>query len=143
MARTAAGLTGLQYATRGVISSALRRLPDGRRPAFATEANAASLRLQARNAWRGETGPGLAELAADWNAQHDTARRAVVDSLTARVPWELLAIPALLVARALPETGAGLYLRLCRRHRVSADPGLARRARARLPERLRARSSGA
>ena len=69
-ARTAAGLTGLQYATRGAISSALRRLPDRRRPAFATEANAASLRLQARNAWHGETGPGLAELAADWNAAH-------------------------------------------------------------------------
>lgn len=35
-----------------------------------------------------------------------------MDSLTARVPWELLAIPALLLARVLPETGAGLYLRL-------------------------------
>ena len=29
-----------------------------------------------------------------------------------RWPWEVLAVPALLVARALPETGAGLYLRL-------------------------------
>ncbi len=73
-AQTAAVLTGLQYATRGVISSALRRLPDGRRPAFATAANAASLRLQARNAWRGETGPGLAELAADWNAQYSNTQ---------------------------------------------------------------------
>lgn len=69
-ARTAAALTGFQYATRGAISSALSRLPAGRRPAFATAANAASLRLQARNAWRGETGPGLAELAAEWNAHH-------------------------------------------------------------------------
>ena len=69
-AQTAAALTGLQYATRDVISSALRRLPDDRRPGFATAANAASLRLQARNAWLGETGPGLAELAADWNAAH-------------------------------------------------------------------------
>jgi hypothetical protein len=29
-----------------------------------------------------------------------------------RWPWELVAVPALLVTRALPETGAGLYLRL-------------------------------
>jgi len=29
-----------------------------------------------------------------------------------RWPWELVALPALLVARALPDTGAGLYLRL-------------------------------
>ena len=29
-----------------------------------------------------------------------------------RVPWELLALPALVVARLLPETGAGLYARL-------------------------------
>lgn len=35
-----------------------------------------------------------------------------MDGLAARVPWELLAIPALLVTRALPDSGAGLYLRL-------------------------------
>lgn len=71
-ARTAARLTGLQYAMRGVVSSALARLPEERRPSFASSVNAASLRLQARNAWHGETGPGLAELADEWNARNAT-----------------------------------------------------------------------
>jgi hypothetical protein len=71
-AQTAAALTGLQYAVRGAVSSALARLPEERRPSFASSVNAASLRLQARNAWRGETGPGLAELADEWNARNAT-----------------------------------------------------------------------
>jgi hypothetical protein len=35
-----------------------------------------------------------------------------VRGISTWAPWELAALPALLVARALPETGAGLYLRL-------------------------------
>jgi N-acetylglucosaminyl-diphospho-decaprenol L-rhamnosyltransferase len=69
-ARTAAILTGLQYAARGAASSALTHVPEAHRPAFASNATAESFRLQARNAWHGETGPGLAELAAEWNRQH-------------------------------------------------------------------------
>jgi len=69
-ARTAALLTGLQYAARGAVCSALLHVPQSRRPAYASHATAASFHLQARNAWHGETGPGLAELAAEWNAKH-------------------------------------------------------------------------
>jgi N-acetylglucosaminyl-diphospho-decaprenol L-rhamnosyltransferase len=69
-ARTAAILTGLQYAARGAASSAFLHVPEARRPTFANAATAESFRLQARNAWHGETGPGLAELAADWNRHH-------------------------------------------------------------------------
>jgi GT2 family glycosyltransferase len=71
-AALARAFSGLQYATRAAVASGARRLPASRRPGFATAANAASLRLQARNAWRGETGPGLAELADEWNARHGT-----------------------------------------------------------------------
>ena len=70
-ARTAALLTGLQYAARGAVCFALLHVPAGRRPAYASAATAESFRLQTRNAWHGETGPGLAELAADWNATHE------------------------------------------------------------------------
>ena len=69
-ARAAAVLTGLQYAVRGAVCSALLHVPEGRRPSFANVAAAESLRLQTRNAWYGETGPGLAELAGEWNARH-------------------------------------------------------------------------
>jgi hypothetical protein len=40
------------------------------------------------------------------------ALQAAPASFTGRWPWELLALPALALAHALPETGAGLYARL-------------------------------
>ena len=68
-ARAAALLTGFQYAVRSAIVSGLMRLPEARRPARANATLGATLKLNARNAWFGETGPGLAELAAEWNEQ--------------------------------------------------------------------------
>lgn len=38
--------------------------------------------------------------------------RAVPESVGGRWPWELLALPALVLTRVLPDTGVGLYLRL-------------------------------
>jgi hypothetical protein len=69
-ARLAAFLTGAQFAVRSAVVSVLRRLPEGRRPAYANRAFSASLNAHVRNAWFGETGPGLAELAREWNERH-------------------------------------------------------------------------
>ncbi len=66
-ARTAAFLTGLQYAVRAALASLFLRLPEGRRPPRVNPTLGAALRLHVRNAWFGETGPGLAELADEWN----------------------------------------------------------------------------
>jgi GT2 family glycosyltransferase len=57
-ARIAALATGAQYATRAALSSISRRDP----------ALGARMRLHARDAWR-VTGPGLRELADDWNGR--------------------------------------------------------------------------
>lgn len=69
-ARTAAFLTGLQYAVRSALVSVFLRLPEGRRPPRVNSAFGAALRLHVRNAWFGETGPGLAELADEWNERN-------------------------------------------------------------------------
>ncbi|MDQ3857436.1 MAG: glycosyltransferase family 2 protein [Actinomycetota bacterium] len=70
-ARVAALLTGYQYAARAAIAAALVRLPDSRRPLrHLARAAPARFRLHARNAWRGVTGPGLRELADEWNREH-------------------------------------------------------------------------
>jgi N-acetylglucosaminyl-diphospho-decaprenol L-rhamnosyltransferase len=66
-ARIAGVLTGWQYAVRAVIASAGVRF--GR---FDPDAPA-RFRLHARNAWRGPQGPGLRELAADWNREHQVS----------------------------------------------------------------------
>jgi GT2 family glycosyltransferase len=66
-ARMAALLTGLQYAIRSALVPLLLLLPKGRRPPRVTPVFGAALRLHVRNAWFGETGPGLAELADEWN----------------------------------------------------------------------------
>jgi N-acetylglucosaminyl-diphospho-decaprenol L-rhamnosyltransferase len=60
-------LTGWQYALRAVIASVAVRFGrfDGGAPA--------RFRLHARSAWRGPQGPGLRELAADWNRAHDVS----------------------------------------------------------------------
>ena len=69
-ARIAAWCTGLQYAVRYGLVSAARILPSERRPSFATGAFAGRMALHVRNAWFGETGPGLAEIAREWNERH-------------------------------------------------------------------------
>jgi hypothetical protein len=66
-ARAAAFFTGAQFAVRSAAVSVLRRLPEGRRPPYANREFATSLSTHVRNAWFGETGPGLAELAREWN----------------------------------------------------------------------------
>ena len=71
--RTALLLGGLLYATRALAAFVLLRLPERRRPLVIGPADAAQFRLHARNAWWGETGAGLAELAQEWNASHGVA----------------------------------------------------------------------
>ena len=63
-ARLAAISTGAQYAMRAVLAPLVRRDP----------AIAARMRLHARDAWR-VTGPGLRELADEWNGRVGAASR--------------------------------------------------------------------
>jgi hypothetical protein len=63
-ARIAAIATGVQYAARAALSPFARR-----DPGLATR-----MRLHARDAWR-VTGPGLRELADEWNGRVGTASR--------------------------------------------------------------------
>jgi GT2 family glycosyltransferase len=63
-ARVAAIATGVQYAARAALSPLARRDP----------AIAVRMRLHARDAWR-VTGPGLRELADEWNGRVGTASR--------------------------------------------------------------------
>ncbi len=68
--RVAAAATAVQYAARGGIAMAANRVRAGSYdPSFA-----ARMRLHARSAWRGPEGPGLRELADEWNRQHAGAR---------------------------------------------------------------------
>jgi GT2 family glycosyltransferase len=69
-ARAAAVLTGWQYAARAAFTPLLLRLPETARPAGLTTEVAAQFRLNARNAWHGVSGPGIAELATEWNDRH-------------------------------------------------------------------------
>jgi len=63
--RVAEAATGLQYAARAGIATVLRRRYGA--------AFAARMRLHARSAWRGPEGPGLRELAENWNREHTRA----------------------------------------------------------------------
>ena len=63
--RVAEAATGLQYAARAGIASVLRRRYGA--------GFAARMRLHARSAWRGPEGPGLRELAENWNREHARA----------------------------------------------------------------------
>lgn len=71
-ARIAGLLTGVQYAVRAVVASVAVRLP-GRPLGRLDRAAPARFRLHARSAWRGPQGPGLRELAVDWNRAHDVS----------------------------------------------------------------------
>lgn len=73
-AQAAALLTGWQYAVRAAAASVLLRLPGRMRPERLGPASPAQLRLHARNACRGAEGPGIAELADEWNRAHGAAR---------------------------------------------------------------------
>ena len=68
-AKAAALLTGWQYAVRAALAGALLRLPEPRRPVAVRPTGPAEFRLHARNAWRGVYGPGLRELAEEWNSR--------------------------------------------------------------------------
>ena len=68
-ARVAALCTAWQYAALAAISSALLRLPERARPRRRSLRNPAELWLQAHNAVRGVSGPGLRELAEEWNSR--------------------------------------------------------------------------
>ena len=72
-ARAAGLLTGLQYAARAAIAAALVRLPDGRRPGRFDATTPARFLQHARCAWLGPAGPGLRELAEEWNRRHAAA----------------------------------------------------------------------
>ena len=65
--RSAAVLTGWQYAVRASLAPLLLRLPVGVRPAGLNHEVVPLLRFHARNAWHGVHGPAIAELAAEWN----------------------------------------------------------------------------
>ena len=73
-ARVAALFLGYQYAVRSAIAAVTVRLPESRRPLrHLHRAAPARFRLHARNAWRGVSGPGLRELAEEWNREHGAA----------------------------------------------------------------------
>jgi N-acetylglucosaminyl-diphospho-decaprenol L-rhamnosyltransferase len=69
-ARTAALLTGTQYAARAGIAAAARRV----RPESFDASFPAKMRLHARSAWRGPDERGLRELVDEWNAEHAESR---------------------------------------------------------------------
>ncbi len=73
-ARAAALLTGSQYAARAGIASALLRVPEGRRPLRVRPTDPAEFALNARDAVS-VRGPGLRELAEDWNRRAGLAAR--------------------------------------------------------------------
>jgi GT2 family glycosyltransferase len=73
-ARAAALLTGWQYAVRAAVAPLVLRLPADRRPPGLSAEVVAQFHLNARNAWHGVRGPGIAELAAEWNERHGAVR---------------------------------------------------------------------
>ena len=82
-ARAAALLTGWQYAARAGIASALLRLPERRRPIRVQPTDPAEFGLNARDAVS-VRGPGLRELAEDWNTRAGLAAGTRAADLTAR-----------------------------------------------------------
>ena len=73
-ARDAALLTGWQHAVRAGVASALLRLPEGRRPLRVRPTDPGEFRLNARDAVA-VGGPGLHELAEEWNRRASLAAR--------------------------------------------------------------------
>jgi N-acetylglucosaminyl-diphospho-decaprenol L-rhamnosyltransferase len=73
-ARAAGLLTGWQYAARAALAALLLRLPESRRPVDVRPTDPAEYRLNARNAL-GVRGPGLRELAEEWNGRAGAAAR--------------------------------------------------------------------
>jgi GT2 family glycosyltransferase len=71
--RVAATAIGVQYALLTAIGTALLRLPERLRPVSVAPADPATWRLTARNAFRGVQGPGLEELAAEFNSRRAAA----------------------------------------------------------------------
>jgi hypothetical protein len=67
--RVASISLGVQYGLLAVIGAALLRLPAGLRPVPVAPADPATWRLAARNAFLGVRGPGLEELAAEFNSR--------------------------------------------------------------------------
>ena len=65
----AATAIGVQYALLTAIGTVLLRLPARLRPVPVAPADPATWRLTARNAFRGVQGPGLEELAAEFNSR--------------------------------------------------------------------------
>ncbi len=108
-ARTAAALTGLQYAAArcGVVGA--RTAPRGEAAVLRVERQrrVAQAPGEERVARRDRTRPRRARGRMERAERYD-----LVLALARRWPWEIFAVPALLVVRLLPETGAGLYLRL-------------------------------
>ena len=72
-ARAAALLTGWQYAARAALAAGLLRVPERRRPVRVRPTDPAEFALNARDAWR-VSGPGLRELAEEWNGRVGAAR---------------------------------------------------------------------
>ncbi len=64
--RVAEAATGLQYEARAWISAVANRV----RPGSYDRGFPARMRLHAHSAWRGPEGPGLRELAENWNREH-------------------------------------------------------------------------
>ena len=72
--RSAAILTGWQYAVRAAIAPTLLRLPARARPPNLNKSMVNQLQLNARNALRGVQSPSIAELADEWNENHRARR---------------------------------------------------------------------
>lgn len=69
-ARILRSLTGLGYALGAAAAEVGRRLPERVRPGLATPTNAGVYRCHMRNAFGGTRGPGMRELAEEWNREH-------------------------------------------------------------------------
>jgi GT2 family glycosyltransferase len=71
--RVAAITSGTLFAVRAAISAVLLALPERIRPKRAANWPPREFWLAARSAWFGPRGPGLRELADEWNQQHPTS----------------------------------------------------------------------
>ena len=69
--RIASSALGVQYGLLAVIGAVLLRLPSWLRPVPVAPLDPASWRLSARNAFLGVRGPGLEELAAEFNSRRE------------------------------------------------------------------------
>jgi N-acetylglucosaminyl-diphospho-decaprenol L-rhamnosyltransferase len=73
--RVAATALGVQYALLALIGTVLLLVPRQWRPVPVAASDPATWRLSARNAFRGVSGPGLEELAAEFNSRRAAAAR--------------------------------------------------------------------